>query len=670
MALKYPELFQPFKIGRLEIKNRIVMSGMHNIGWKDENDIITDEVIDYFEARAKGGVGLIISGANQPDFQFDNGVIMNNPFRHPGTFASQHKKLADRVHSYGCKLFIQFGYGGGRVDFPEWIPGEGIAADDSSNRWDSSIQHRALTKKEIKNIIDASVFASSVCKQTGCDGIDINCYGGYLLDQFLQPCFNHRTDEYAGLDGGIKIMAEIVRGIREVCGKDFPVSCRLGVRQHIKEEGKAGLAEEKYTEYGRTPEESIYVARKLEEAGYDAIYIGDGTYDSFYWLYPPMYQKEGLWLDDVAELTKAVSVPVFCPGKIVTPDVANEAVKNGKVTAVALGRALLADPEWANKARLGLEEEIRPCIGCNIACVGHIFAGLPMGCAVNANVMREKEMDTIVPVQNRKKVAVIGGGIAGMECARIAAERGHEVTIYEKSDKLGGTFISASVPEEKIAARRLLAWYDREIEKAEVAVKFNSELTLEDVKKLDCDEIVVATGNVPKIPPIPGVNGSNVYSPVKVLTGEQKIPKGSKVVVIGGGLVGCEAALYLKQEEAFEDITIVEGLGELMCGGLEPQPIGNKLMICDLIDFHKIKLQMNSMLNRIEDGKVVVNCNGEEKEMKADAVIMSLGLASNDRLYREIYENIPKKVWRIGDALSASNLMFGIRDANAIARQI
>ena len=194
MALKYPYLFEPFCIGRLEIKNRIVMSGMHNIGWKDENEVITDAVIDYFEARAKGGVGLIISGANQPDFQYDNGVIMNNPFRHPGTFISQHKKLVERVHSYGTKLFIQFGYGGGRVDFPQWIPGEGVAAADSANRWDSSIHHRAVTVEEIRRLIDASVSAAAVCLQTGCDGIDINCYGGYMLDQFLQPCFNEKMN--------------------------------------------------------------------------------------------------------------------------------------------------------------------------------------------------------------------------------------------------------------------------------------------------------------------------------------------------------------------------------------------------------------------------------------------------------------------------------------------
>lgn len=222
MALKYPELFQPFHIGKLEIKNKIVMSGMHNIGWTDAYDLIDDCVIDYFEARAKGGVGLIFTGANQPDFQYDNGVIMKNPFQNPTTFVSRHKKLVDRVHTYGTKLFIQFGYGGGRVDFPAWIPGQGIAPSDCPNRWDPSIQHRAMTKAEIQSVIDASISAAALCLQTGCDGIDINCYGGYTIDQFLQPCFNKRTDAYGGLDGGIKIMSEIVQGIKRVCARTSP----------------------------------------------------------------------------------------------------------------------------------------------------------------------------------------------------------------------------------------------------------------------------------------------------------------------------------------------------------------------------------------------------------------------------------------------------------------
>ncbi len=670
MALKYPELFKPFKIGKVEVKNRICMSAMHNVGWKDEAGVIDDCVIDYFEARAKGGAGLIFTGANLPDFQFDNGVVMANPFQEPGTFISRHKKLVDRVHTYGTKLFIQIAYGGGRVDFPEFIAGTPVAAGNSRNRWNPEVKHRALTKAEIQSIIDSSRAAAAVCKQTGCDGMDVNCYGGYLTDQFLQPCFNDRTDEYAGLDGGILLMTQILNVIKEECGKDFPVTCRLGVRQHIKAEGQGGLAEEEYEEFGRTPEQSIYVAKKLAEAGYDAIYVGNGTYDSFYWLYPPMYQKEGLWLDDVKALTEAVDVPVICGGRITEPSMANDAVKEGKVTAVTIGRQMLADAEWANKARLGQDDAIRPCIGCNFGCIGHIFAGLPQMCALNANLFREKDMDELVPAKQPKKIAVIGGGVAGMEFARLAAKRGHDVTIYEKDSKLGGMFIAASVAEAKDAERRLLAWYEKEIKDSGVKVEFNTPVDMAFIEKLDCDEIVVSTGTTPKMPPVKGLDGDNIYSPTKVLLGEEVIPAGSKVAVIGGGLVGCEVALWLKQEKGFEDVALIEGASDLMTGGLEKMPAPNKLMVEDMLKFYKVDVRMNTMLDSVESGKVNVKTASGIESIDADAVIVALGSAANDKLYREISENIPKKVWLLGDAKLPSNVMFGIRDANSIARGI
>lgn len=670
MALKYPELFKPFKIGKVEVKNRICMSAMHNVGWKDEAGVIDDCVIDYFEARAKGGAGLIFTGANLPDFQFDNGVVMANPFQESGTFISRHKKLVDRVHTYGTKLFIQIAYGGGRVDFPEFIPGTPVAAGNSRNRWNPEVKHRALTKAEIQSIIDSSRAAAAVCKQTGCDGMDVNCYGGYLTDQFLQPCFNDRTDEYAGLDGGILLMTQILNVIKEECGKDFPVTCRLGVRQHIKAEGQGGLAEEEYEEFGRTPEQSIYVAKKLAEAGYDAIYVGNGTYDSFYWLYPPMYQKEGLWLDDVKALTEAVDVPVICGGRITEPSMANDAVKEGKVTAVTIGRQMLADAEWANKARLGQDDAIRPCIGCNFGCIGHIFAGLPQMCALNANLFREKDMDELVPAKQPKKIAVIGGGVAGMEFARLAAKRGHDVTIYEKDSKLGGMFIAASVAEAKDAERRLLAWYEKEIKDSGVKVEFNTPVDMAFIEKLDCDEIVVSTGTTPKMPPVKGLDGDNIYSPTKVLLGEEVIPAGSKVAVIGGGLVGCEVALWLKQEKGFEDVALIEGASDLMTGGLEKMPAPNKLMVEDMLKFYKVDVRMNTMLDSVESGKVNVKTASGIESIDADAVIVALGSAANDKLYREISENIPKKVWLLGDAKLPSNVMFGIRDANSIARGI
>lgn len=669
MALKYPELFKPFKIGRCEVKNKIVMSGMHNIGWTDEYDLIDDCVIDYFEARAKGGVGMIFTGAYQPNYQFDNGVVMKNPFQEPAVFVSRHKKLADRLHSYGTRLFIQVAYGGGRVDFPGAIAGEPVAVSAGPNRWNPSIHHRELTTDEVNRMIDATIEAAKLCAQTGCDGMDINCYGGYLADQFLQPCYNKRTDEYGGLEGGILWMSKIVKGIKEAVGQNFPVTCRLGVRQYIKAPGETGVEGDDYHEYGRTVEESIHVAKSLAKAGYDAIYLGNGTYDSFYWLYPPMYQKEGLWLDDISRLTAEIDVPVIAGGKILQPQMANDAIKDGKVTAVVLGRQLLADPEWPNKAKLGLDEEIRPCIGCNFGCIGHIFAGLPQACAVNASLFREKEMDNLVPARSPKKVAVIGGGVAGMECARIAAQRGHDVTIYESGSKLGGTFLAASVAKSKDAERRLLAWYELQLKKNGVKVEYNTELTLANIEKLDCDEIVVSTGNKPKLPPVAGIDQDNVYSPVKVFLGEEKLPAG-RVVIVGGGLVGCELAVYLAEEKGYSDVTVVEGADELMSGGFEPMPLPNKLMLIDLLKFHGVKVLTSTMLDHIDGGKVYVKHGSEVTALETDSVVMSIGFDANDGLYKEINENVPKKVWLLGDAKMPSNIMFGIRDANAIAREI
>ena len=669
MALKYPDLFQPFYIGKLCVKNRICMSGMHNIGWTDGHDVIDDKVIDYFEERAKGGVGLIFTGAVQPDFQFDDYPTMANPFQTPGTFISQHKKLADRVHSYGTKLFIQLGYGGGRVGWPRSVPkGRGVAADSLANRWDPEIEHRPLTSEEIRRIIDASVSAASVCKKSGCDGVDINCYAGYLLDQFLQPCYNKRTDEYGGLDGGIKIMSDIVRGIKEACGKSFPVSCRIGTRQHIKAPRKGGLDGENYTEYGRTPEESLYVAKKLEEAGYDALYIGNGSYDSFYWLYPPMYQKEGLWLDDVAKLTEQASVPVLCGGKILQPDMANEAVRSGKVDAVVIGRGLLADPDWCNKARLGEDEAIRPCIGCNFGCIGHIFNGLPQLCAVNASLFREKEY-AITKAETPKRVAVIGGGVAGMECARAAAARGHEVTLYEKSDRLGGTFLAASVQRSKDAERRLLKWFERELDKNGVKVEFNCTMNLAAVEKLNADEIVVSTGNTPKELPIPGLKQENVLGAVDVLLGKQTV-NGEKIAVIGGGLVGCEVAIWLAEEQGKKDITLIEGASKLMADGYEPMPLPNRLMLEDMLEYYGVDVKLSSFLKKVDGNNVIIAANGAESSIEADTVILAMGFDPNNSLYREVYSNVPKKVWCLGDAQTPSNIMFGIRDANSVARQI
>ncbi|MGN0269018.1 MAG: FAD-dependent oxidoreductase [Lachnospiraceae bacterium] len=663
MAIKYPELFQPFQIGRLEVKNRICMSAMHAEGWLDEHGIITDKAIGYYEERAKGGTGLIFTGAVQPVTQFENAGVVNSPFAAPNTFIAQYKKLADRVHAYGAKVFIQIAYGGGRVTFPGGLSAHPIAASDGPNRWDPSLQHRMLTTQEVYQIIQDTVDAVRICRMTGCDGVDINSYGGYLFDEFLTDVFNHRTDEFGGsLEGKLKILTDIITAVKKE-DRFFPVSCRFGTKHHMKAIGKGALENEVYTECGRDVSETLQMANILQKAGYDAFYIGNGCYDSFYWMYPPMYQKEGLWIDEVEPLTKSVKIPVICAGKILQPETANKAIKEGKVTAVALGRALIAEAYWANKAKCGKDEEIRPCIGCNAGCLGHIFRGLPMQCAVNPDLFREDS--ELMPAKARKKVVIIGGGVAGMECARVAAERGHEVHLYDKKQELGGVFYEAGVPDFKTADHRLIQWYERQLDAEGVKINLNQEISLDQIKTMNADEIVIATGAKAKIPPIEGIHQENVLTGVEALGGRKTV--GDTVLIIGGGQVGCEIAIWLADQG--KNVKIVEFAPQLMSGMGKPFE-SNSLQIEDMLENRKIDVLLNTGCKKIIGRTVYVETVDGEKEIEADTIIVSVGFNSDTRLYNSINQEIPKNVWCLGDAKQPSNIMYAIADGNAVGRII
>lgn len=664
--MEYKALFKPYKIGRVEIKNRISMSAMDTAGWYDSNGLLTDAGIDYFEARAKGGVALIHTGSNRPNFSFEGGGTNTaSPFADPKAFVFMHKKLADRLHAYGTKLFIQLAYGGGRVAFPASLQGGGVAASEDPNRWDPSIMCREITKSEIDGIVRASIEAAVLCKRAGCDGVNVNAYGGYLLDQFITARFNHRNDEYGGsLDGRVKIVVDIIKGIKEACGESFPVTVRIGTKQYMKGVGQGVIDGEEYEEYGRDVDESVAIAKKLEEAGCDGFLIGNGTYDSFYWLYPPMYQKEALWIDDVAPLTRAVKVPVISSGKILRPEIADKLISDGKLTAVALGRALIADPEWANKAKIGDSDDIRPCIGCNNGCIGHIFSGMPLQCAVNAELMRERT-SRIEKADSPKKIAIIGAGIAGMECARVAAMRGHKVTIYEKSDRVGGLFNVAAAPDFKYQDKRLIAWYARQMDKLGIEIRFGCTVTPELMDSEAPDEIVVATGSVAKKPPISGADGKNVAFAADILLG--KVEPGERVAIIGGGHVGCELAMFLADKG--RQVTIIEAMPEILSANApEPLCIANKLMLVDALRYQNVRVFENSRVLNIHDGYVRVACADGEKDLAVDTVALAIGLSADTSLFNTLNERFAKPVWCIGDAKMVSNTMFGIRDANCIAR--
>lgn len=666
MRLKYEELFKPFKIGNVEIKNRICMAPMFPAGSVDDNKFYTDVTIGYYEERAKGGVGLIFTGCNYLNTGLEIADTYKSPFACPDTFRMQTKKLADTIHKYGCKLFVQMQLGGGRTAVPATLTeGAPVAPSLVKNRWDPSVECRELTIEEVHKIIEATIEAAVLCKQAGADGVDINgVKGGYLGDQFATAAFNHRTDEYGGdLEGRVRLMVEIIQGIKERCGQNFPVTTRLGTKSHMKAERQGQLPGEEYTEYGRDIKESVEIGKILEKVGFDGIIFGTGTYDSLYWLYPPMYMQDGCYLEEARVLKEELNIPIICPGKISEPALANNAVKDGLVDAIAIGRGLIADPEWPNKVKCGKDEDIRPCIYCNNGCLARVFAGLNIQCTVNSDVFCErKASEKYRKADKIKNVAIIGGGIAGMEAARVAAIRGHNVTIYEMNDRLGGLILAAAVPEFKKCDRKLLKWFERQMEVVGVKCRFNLKLNAEEVLSLDADEIVIATGSRSKMLSIQGGNLKSVMSATDVLMGKKL--QGKKVVLIGGGQVGCETAIWL-QEKGYE-VCVVENRDELMLGGSEPMPQPNKDMLTDLLTFHHISVYLGMTVKEITENSVLITGKNCDVVLDADNVVISIGFNSNDDLYKKVYSATDKKVWLLGDAKTPGNIMLAIRDGSAI----
>lgn len=664
--LRYPALFEPFKIGKVEIKNKVVMSPMLTIGWFEDKSVISDKIIDYYEERAKGGVGAIFTCGNVPDAHLENCAFTISPFQVPDRFVEQVHKLAERLHKYDTKLFVQVWFGMGRAAFPEFMADQPVAPSEEPDRWNPDVTCRAMTRAEVYHLIDSVVYGAKLIYKAGADGVDINgAYGGYMGDQFTTKAFNKRTDEFGGdMDGQLRVLTEIVKRVKAETSEDFPVTCRLGTKHYIKSEGQAAVPGEKYEEFGRDIEESVAMAKKLEAAGYDGFLMGNGSYDSFHWLYPPMYHKEGVWLDDFAPLTPEVNVPVIGPGKILQPEMANEAISSGKLDAVALGRALLADPNWVNKARDGKPEDIRPCIGCNAGCVGRIFAGETMLCAVNADLFHEKDQ-ALIPAESPKNVAVIGGGIAGMEAARIAAKRGHHVTIYEKSDRLGGATVPASIPDYKDASRRLLKWFEKEITESGVEVVLNKAITPDNLDSLNADAFVVSTGAVPKVPGIPGIDQKNVVLATDVLSG--KADAGENVVIIGGGQVGCEVGYDLLREG--KHVAVVEFLDGLVAGGKEPVSAANVLMLNDLLNYYKADIHLSTKVSEIKPDTVVIEKDGKTEELPADTVILATGYKADNSLYQMLKDN-GKNVWLLGDAEAPRNIMHAVADGNRAGREI
>ncbi len=648
MDPKYEALFTPWKIGNVEIKNRIVlcpMGGTSLFGWMEHTGNHFDkEAAKFFIDKAKNNVGLIIPGIAPIRSTFMGQWLYQNK-----KMFVELKEFMDEIHKYGAKLFVQITAGMGR----SWaiptplvmlhnmpvvrdiikpiinIPYQSAAPSELPSRWSDKVTTRALTVKEIEEIVNAFAKTAALCKEAGVDGIEVHAvHEGYLLDQFTLEYTNKRTDNYGGsFENRYRFATDIVKAIKGACGTDYPVSLRYSVRSYVKDFCVGAVPGEEFTEIGRDMGESEKAAKYLQDAGYDMLNADNGTYDSWYWAHPPMYMPLNCNLEDVAHIKKCVDIPVVCAGRM-EPDVGAQAVADGLIDGVGVARQFLADSEWITKLIEDRMEDIRPCICCHNACfnMAH-YKGVANAqsiydashiarCALDPQVMQSDKY-SITPAKTVKNIAVIGGGIGGMEAAIVCAKRGHKVTLYEKSDKLGGVFIAAAAPSYKEKDRALIAWYNREITKYPIDIRMNTEIR--DVTALDADEVIVATGAVANRLPVPGAAEYGIEA-IEFLLGEK--PVGENVVIVGGGLTGCEIAyeLYLQGKKP----TIIEMQNDLIVS--DKICLANTSFLRDFFAANKVPVHLETRTTGIgKDHVTALDKDGNSIVIPTDSVILSVG---------------------------------------------
>ena len=688
MDKQYEALFTPWKIGNVEIKNRIVMcpmGGTSLFGWFELGGCHFDkEAAKLFLERANNNVGLIIPGIAPLRDTFWGKWLWQNP-----KMFEELKEFMDEIHKTGAKLFVQLTAGMGR----SWAITELVAPlhknkitralvkpildtshelaspSPQPSRWAHDIICPEMTKEQIHEIIEAFAKTAKLCRDAGVDGVEVHAvHEGYLLDQFAIEFFNKRTDEYGGsFENRYRFAAEVVKAIKESCGDDYPVSLRYSVESKMKGFCEGAMPGEEYTEVGRNMAESEKAAKYLQDAGYDMLNADNGTYDSWYWAHPPMYMPQNCNLDDVAHIKEFVDIPVVCAGRM-EPDAGAQAVAEGKIDGVGVARQFLVDPEWITKIIDDRLEEIKPCICCHSGCFnfssskGHANTqdlkdtmGLAR-CALNPKTMQSKKYK-LTPAKKSKNIAIIGGGIGGMEAAIVCAQRGHTVTLYEKSGVLGGVFIAAAAPSFKEKDRDLIAWYNREIMKyPSITVKLNTEV--KDVSSLGADEVIVATGSVANSIPVKGAKEYGIEA-VEYLLKEKEV--GDNVVIVGGGLTGCEIAydLFLQGKKP----VIVEMQDDLIT--TPGVALANTSFLRDCFKANNVPVYLESKTTEIrKDGVTIATKDGKTIDIPADSVVLSVG-----------YRPAPvapkaKHVHVIGDAAKVGNLRTVIWGAWDIAMKL
>ena len=672
MNAKYEPLFTPWKIGNVEIKNRIVqcsMGGTSLFGWLEPCHF-DKEAANHLLERSKHNVGLVLPGMQCVRDTMGKRWLYQND--------RMFKELAEwmpEFHKYGGKLFVQLAAGFGRSMAVNGMmvtllknPTLGkiaspfldveyccASASETPNRWVEGINSRPMTVEEIHEMVEAFGKTAKKLRDAGVDGVEIHAvHEGYLLDQFTIENWNYRTDEYGGsFENRYRFPVEIVQCIHKYCGDDFPVSLRYSVVSKTKDWYKGAMPGEEFEEFGRDMKESEKAIKYLEDAGYAMFNCDNGTYDAWYWAHPPQYMPDNCNIEEVEHIKNFTNAPVVCAGRM-QPEFAAQEIAAGRIDAVAIARQNLVDPEWVDKILEGREEEIKPCIRCHNGCfnfakykgtanVQTMEDSLHLArCALTPPTMQHNRYK-IVPTAKPKKVAIIGGGIGGMESALVLKQRGHTPVIFEKTDVLGGMFLTASAMSFKENDRELVKWYLREIEKAGIEIHFNTEVN--DLGTLHgFDEIIVATGSVPRN--MPTVKGFEKTITLTELLREKK-EVGDKVMFFGGGQSACEAAYEMILQGKHP--MIVEYAKDLVPA--QNVCLANASFLRDMMEYKNVPVYLESTITEIGDDYVIVkHKDASVEKIEVDDVVNGIGFVPTP-----VGEKA-RNVHRVGDCVAIGNL--------------